>query len=250
MQRGPHLGTLFIHKAAGRDVDRITKPKAADRARASLQTARQWAVKRSPIERVGSFSARLRRGRLSTGERGEMADTAEAPNLVLVQSFTEPRQEIDLEVSRWMRPYHLPTDVNSGDGVRANGAARNAEAQSARHYQARQRPPQRPVPQYCEWCRQPLGPRNTSGRTRVYCSQSCRQRAYQSRKRSRQLPLRNGELVVSSVLVARMNRRLQALESALLEVEKANLDATDERLQRLCQAARRLRRMVIGPPAR
>ena len=102
----------------------------------------------------------------------------------------------------------------------------------------------------CEWCRQPLTPRNQSGRKRVYCSQSCRQRAYQSRKRSRQLGLREGELVVSSVLLARMNRRLHALEMALDDVEAADLHTSDERVYRLCEAARRLRRLVVGPPTR
>jgi hypothetical protein len=108
----------------------------------------------------------------------------------------------------------------------------------------------RVVTQSCQWCRQPLGPRNHSGRRRVYCSQSCRQRAYQSRKRSKQLGLKEGELLVSSVLLARMNRRLQALEAALREVEMAELQTVDERIAKLCQAARRLRRMVVGPPTR
>ena len=108
----------------------------------------------------------------------------------------------------------------------------------------------RAVTQSCEWCRQPLGPRNHSGRRRVYCSQSCRQRAYQSRKRSKQLGLKDGELLVSSVLLDRMNRRLQALEAALREVEMTDLQAIDERIAKLCQAARRLRRMVVGPPTR
>jgi hypothetical protein len=105
-------------------------------------------------------------------------------------------------------------------------------------------------PQSCQWCRQPLGPRNHSGRRRVYCSQSCRQRAYQSRKRSRQLGLKEGELLVSSVLLARMNKRLQALEAALREVEATDLQSMDERIAKLCTAARRLRRLVVGPPTR
>lgn len=108
----------------------------------------------------------------------------------------------------------------------------------------------RNVQHFCEWCRQGLGPRNHSGRNRVYCSQSCRQRAYQSRKRSKQLGLREGELVVSSVLLARMNKRLKVLETALEEVEKAELQMTDQRIADLCQAARRLRRLVVGPPTR
>jgi hypothetical protein len=102
----------------------------------------------------------------------------------------------------------------------------------------------------CEWCGQPLGPRSHSGRTRLYCGQSCRQRAYQSRKRSRQLSLREGELVVSSVLVTRLNKRLRALDLALSEVEKAHLEDSDELISHLCQAARVLGRQVIGPPAR
>ncbi len=110
--------------------------------------------------------------------------------------------------------------------------------------------PPRSVQHFCQWCRQALGPRNHSGRKRVYCSQSCRQRAYQSRKRSKQLGLREGELVVSSVLLARMNRRLKALETALEEVENAELHLTDQRIADLCQAARRLRRLVVGPPTR
>jgi hypothetical protein len=102
----------------------------------------------------------------------------------------------------------------------------------------------------CEWCRQSLGVRNNSGRNRVYCSQSCRQRAYQSRKRSKQLGLKEGEVVVSSVLLDRMNKRLQALEVALAEVEAAELQNTDERVNQLYLAARRLRRLVVGPPTR
>ncbi len=104
--------------------------------------------------------------------------------------------------------------------------------------------------QRCEWCRRSLDNLNDKGRRRRYCSQSCRQRAYQSRKRSRQLGLGDGEIVVSSALLARMNRRLQALEEALSEAEKANLRATDERVARLCEAASRLKGQVVGPPAR
>jgi hypothetical protein len=106
------------------------------------------------------------------------------------------------------------------------------------------------VDPFCEWCRQPMGPRKQSGRRRVYCSQSCRQRAYQSRRRSKQLGLRAGELVVSSVLLDRMNKRLKDLELALVRVESAELHLTDERIAELCRAARRLRRQVVGPPTR
>jgi hypothetical protein len=102
----------------------------------------------------------------------------------------------------------------------------------------------------CDWCQQSLGTLNEKGRRRRYCSQSCRQRAYQSRKRSRQLGLGDGELIVSSLLLARMNRRLEELDEALSEAERANLQAIDVRVARLCEAASRLRGQVVGPPAR
>jgi hypothetical protein len=47
-----------------------------------------------------------------------------------------------------------------------------------------------------------------------------------------------------------MNRRLKALEKALTEVEEAELHLQDQRIAELCQAARRLRRLVVGPPTR
>ncbi|MGO9341534.1 MAG: hypothetical protein ACLP6E_03300 [Acidimicrobiales bacterium] len=62
--------------------------------------------------------------------------------------------------------------------------------------------------------------------------------------------MKDGELLVSSVLLARMNKRLQALEAALREVEATDLQSMDERIAKLCTAARRLRRMVVGPPTR
>ena len=114
----------------------------------------------------------------------------------------------------------------------------------------RKRPRNGLLKESCEWCGSPLGPRSHSGRTRLYCGQSCRQRAYQSRKRSKQLSLREGELVVSSVLVTRLNKRLRALDLAVSKVEKAHLEDSDELILQLCQAARILGRQVIGPPAR
>jgi hypothetical protein len=151
----------------------------------------------------------------------------------------------DVEVERDLRDGAGGTDTKIRHTARVRSEGGIADRSSIKPYR-----PSRSIVEICEWCRQPLGPRNQSGRRRVYCSQSCRQRAYQARKRASQLGLREGELVVSSVLVARMNRRLQALEFALLEVEMAKLDTSDERVYRLCTAARRLRRMVVGPPTR
>ncbi len=81
----------------------------------------------------------------------------------------------------------------------------------------RKRPRNGLLKESCEWCGSPLGPRSHSGRTRLYCGQSCRQRAYQSRKRSKQLSLREGELVVSAVLVTRLNKKLRRAEPRRLQ---------------------------------
>jgi hypothetical protein len=37
---------------------------------------------------------------------------------------------------------------------------------------------------------------------------------------------------------------------ALDDVEAANLHTSDERIYRLCEAATKLRRLVVGPPTR
>jgi hypothetical protein len=142
------------------------------------------------------------------------------------------------------------TDLPAGASTEHSRKGPTSQRAVPRPSATRSKSAPRSVQHFCEWCRQALGPRNHSGRNRVYCSQSCRQRAYQSRKRSKQLGLREGELVVSSVLLARMNKRLKALETALEEVEKAELQMTDQRIADLCQAARRLRRLVVGPPTR
>ncbi len=139
---------------------------------------------------------------------------------------------------------------SSGAALSRAGRSDSSRSSTSKSGQVRSVSSARVAPQSCQWCRQAIGPRNHSGRKRVYCSQSCRQRAYQSRKRSKQLGLKDGELLVSSVLLTRMNKRLQALEAALREVEATDLQSVDERIARLCQAARRLRRMVVGPPTR
>jgi len=130
----------------------------------------------------------------------------------------------------------LDSAQSSGDGVAAwpaNGPRARASGGSEEAV--------------CRWCLQPLGATNRCGRTRVYCSQSCRQRAYQARKRAAQLGLKDGELVVSAFVLSRMNKRLQALDLALVEVESARLQTSDHRIAELCLAAHRLRKLTVGP---
>jgi hypothetical protein len=194
-----------------------------------------------------------------------VANSALAPDTTLSQlngSFVGPNRAVRLGLASVLSADVYPIEMLRKPSSSRTDHPAGASTDHSRKGPSRQRPAvprpsvtrstsvPRSVQHFCEWCRQALGPRNHSGRKRVYCSQSCRQRAYQSRKRSKQLGLREGELVVSSVLLARMNKRLKALETALAEVEKAELHMTDQRIADLCQAARRLRRLVVGPPTR
>jgi hypothetical protein len=221
------------------------------------------------------------------GKRGALADTSALavgladpitaladPITALADPITSPPPVLT-PIATWSTTPSASARTNGTSGPEANGSRAIGSKASVTGLRTRTSGNQRPVkkagvsssgsgsgtpkqkparsasgPQSCQWCRQPLGPRNHSGRRRVYCSQSCRQRAYQSRKRSRQLGLKEGELLVSSVLLARMNKRLQALEAALREVEATDLQSMDERIAKLCTAARRLRRLVVGPPTR
>jgi hypothetical protein len=98
----------------------------------------------------------------------------------------------------------------------------------------------------CNYCSRLLGPRRSTGRRRTYCSQSCRQRAYQSRKRSRELGLGEGMIVVSHTQTARLVRRINDLLEALAVVESAGLHSNDMSMQRLCAASRKLGDAAVG----
>jgi hypothetical protein len=98
----------------------------------------------------------------------------------------------------------------------------------------------------CSFCSRSLGPRRPTGRRRSYCSQSCRQRAYQSRKRSRELGLGEGMIVVSHTQTARLVRRINDLLEAVAVVESAGLHSNDMSMQRLCAASRKLGDAAVG----
>jgi len=99
----------------------------------------------------------------------------------------------------------------------------------------------------CRWCLRALGPCSPNGRKRIYCSQSCRQQAYQSRKRSRQRGLADGQVVVTSVQLDRIKRRVERLDYALVAVESSGLHLIHPRIAALCEAARGFRGLVVGP---
>jgi hypothetical protein len=105
-------------------------------------------------------------------------------------------------------------------------------------------------PDACRWCLRTLGPGNPNGRRRIYCSQACRQRAYQSRRRSRQLGLDEKLVVVSEAQIERWLRRLHDLEEAVAAVEIAGLHLSDTRTQKLCAAVKSVSQVTAGGPFR
>lgn len=107
-------------------------------------------------------------------------------------------------------------------------------------------------PGRCAWCRRPLPPPTGSGRPRVYCRRSCRQRAFEHRRRLDELGLSEAELVVARRDLDAMHDALYVLEAAVEDVErdlaesrtKADLEAA---LGWLLGAARPLLTQRIEP---
>jgi hypothetical protein len=165
-----------------------------------------------------------------------MADALVSTDGIETGSFRTQHHGAGARVSPWIRRCSMKTPplqlvASESGGRRPRTSARRSD----RDHEER-----------CNFCGRVLGPRNSSGRRRIYCSQSCRQRAYQTRKRAAQLGLREGEMVVSGVMVTRLNKGLKNLDAALAQVENAHLEGVDERIQQLCQAAKRLRKVNIG----
>ena len=70
----------------------------------------------------------------------------------------------------------------------------------------------------CEWCGRRLAPA-TVGRPRRYCRRSCRQRAYESRRRSSELGLGDDELIVTRNELDDAQDRLYLIGTALVDAE-------------------------------
>ena len=104
----------------------------------------------------------------------------------------------------------------------------------------------------CQWCGRPLPPPTGSGRPRVYCRRSCRQRAFEHRRRLAELGLSEADLVVARRDLDALHDALYVLEAAVEDVEgdlaasrtKADLEAA---LAWLLSAARPLVRSRIEP---
>ncbi len=74
----------------------------------------------------------------------------------------------------------------------------------------------------CHWCGRRLAP-NPIGRPRRYCRQSCRQRAYESRRRSSELGLGDDELIVTRNELDDARDRLFLIGSAVADA-RADID--------------------------
>lgn len=94
----------------------------------------------------------------------------------------------------------------------ANGAAGQASPQA--------------TTRRCRWCGRPFDVVAGPGRPREYCRRSCRQRDYEARRRSAELGLGDGQLVVARAELDALHDRLYELEAAIEDVER-DLAATD-----------------------
>ena len=72
----------------------------------------------------------------------------------------------------------------------------------------------------CTWCRRPLPAPVGTGRPRVYCRRSCRQRAFEHRRRLGELGLTEAELVVARRDLDALHDAIYVLEAAVEDVER------------------------------
>jgi hypothetical protein len=72
----------------------------------------------------------------------------------------------------------------------------------------------------CLWCGRGFIATPGPGRPRRYCKQSCRQRDYESRRRSDELGIGEAELVVARRSLDDLYDRLYVLEAAIEDVDR------------------------------
>ena len=70
--------------------------------------------------------------------------------------------------------------------------------------------------------------RGGAGRPRRYCRQSCRQRDYEARRRSAELGLSEGELVITREELESVRDRLYVLQCAVEDVERDLAERGDD----------------------
>ena len=73
----------------------------------------------------------------------------------------------------------------------------------------------------CMWCRRPIAvPSAQTGRPRLYCRRSCRQRAFEQRRRLNELGLSETELIVARRDLDALRDAIYVLEAAVDDVER------------------------------
>lgn len=100
--------------------------------------------------------------------------------------------------------------------------------------------------QQCGWCGRSLDSTQPKGRPRVYCKDSCRQRAYELRRRQRAGTLSAEEIPVPISRWRELQDRLWELSAAVEDVENDLADdrspgAYREAFRHLFQVASRLK---------
>jgi hypothetical protein len=104
----------------------------------------------------------------------------------------------------------------------------------------------------CAYCRRPFPVSPGSGRPARYCRRSHRQRAYEARRRARNLQLPDSQLIVDQASIDRLHDKLYRLESALQDVD-ADLDGDHSpaayrlAFHHLYETANELRGVVVEP---
>jgi len=80
----------------------------------------------------------------------------------------------------------------------------------------------------CAWCGRGYDASAGPGRPRRYCKASCRQRDYESRRRSAELGLNEGELVVTRAELEGLRDRLYVLRCAVEDVDRDLAERGDD----------------------
>lgn len=72
----------------------------------------------------------------------------------------------------------------------------------------------------CSWCRRPIRDAATTGRPRRYCRRSCRQRAFEARRRAAEVGLTESQLIVTRAERDALHDALYVLEAAVEDIER------------------------------
>ncbi|MBO0840831.1 MAG: hypothetical protein J2O49_08435 [Sciscionella sp.] len=110
------------------------------------------------------------------------------------------------------------------------------------------RAPRRGELRHCAWCGRRIPQVNRSGRRRVYCTQSCRQRAYERRTAVQRGGLPEDAVVLSAAELTDLQDRLFQLRCAAEDVLTAASDGTSSAelaglAQHVLRAARNVERL-------